>query len=112
MSLALVLDGAASVRLSVYDALGREVAVVLDGPLGAGTHRAVFDGAALPAGVYVARAAVAPESGAGAQALVRRFDPRPLDPCDDSTKRSGSGRRGYAHSLRVAPPLRPPTYQR
>ena len=45
----------ASVRVSVFDALGREVAVLHDGPLGAGTHRLGLDGEALPAGSYVAR---------------------------------------------------------
>ena len=67
----LALDGPARVRLAVYDALGREVAVLLDGPLGAGTHAAPFDGSALPAGVYVARAVLTPASGAAARSLMR-----------------------------------------
>lgn len=49
------LDGPAEVRLAVYDALGREVAVLADGPFGAGVHRAAFAAGALPAGVYVVR---------------------------------------------------------
>ena len=71
VSLALVIESAARVRLAVYDALGREVAVVHEGPLGRGTHRVRFDGTSLPSGVYVAHAAVSSEGGT--RALVRRF---------------------------------------
>lgn len=42
-------------RLVVYDALGREVAVLADGPHAAGPHTVRFDGQALPSGVYVAQ---------------------------------------------------------
>jgi hypothetical protein len=43
--------------LTVHDALGREVARLLDGALSAGFHRVAFDAHALglPAGMYVAR---------------------------------------------------------
>ncbi|MDM7924897.1 MAG: sugar-binding protein [bacterium] len=40
------------VRLSVYDAFGREVAVPVDGEKTAGRHEAVFDATGLPSGVY------------------------------------------------------------
>ena len=43
------------VRLVVYDLLGREVARLVDGVVPAGRHAAVFDGAGLASGVYVAR---------------------------------------------------------
>lgn len=43
------------VRLAVYDVLGREVAVLRDGMVAAGSHTVVFDGSALPSGVYVLR---------------------------------------------------------
>lgn len=43
------------VRVSVYDALGREVAVLIDGTLPAGAHRADLDASRLTAGVYVIR---------------------------------------------------------
>ena len=43
-----------AVRVSVFDALGREVAVVSEGP-SAGPVRATFDAGRLPAGVYVVR---------------------------------------------------------
>ncbi len=48
-----VIGQAAHVRLSVYDVLGREVAVLREAPLPAGRHRAVIDGSRLATGVYV-----------------------------------------------------------
>ena len=72
VSVSLTLSGPSRARVAVYDALGREVAVLLDGPLGGGAHTVRFDGVSLPGGVYVVRAAVTPEGGAAARALVRR----------------------------------------
>lgn len=43
------------VRLAVYDVLGREVAVLVDGPRGAGAHEVAFETANLPSGVYLYR---------------------------------------------------------
>lgn len=43
------------VRLSVFDPLGREVAVLVDRPLHAGIHDATFDTDRLPPGIYFAR---------------------------------------------------------
>jgi uncharacterized repeat protein (TIGR01451 family) len=43
------------VRLSVHDVLGREVAVLVDGVIGAGSHDVTFDAADLPSGTYMAR---------------------------------------------------------
>jgi hypothetical protein len=51
----LALTAPAEVRAAVFDVLGREVAVLHDGLLAAGTHRLAFDGARLPAGVYLVR---------------------------------------------------------
>lgn len=45
-------------RIAVYDLLGREAAVVWDGPLAAGERTFELDTAALAPGVYVARAQV------------------------------------------------------
>lgn len=42
----------AQVRLSVHDLAGRTVAVLHEGLTAAGSHRVVFDGAALPSGLY------------------------------------------------------------
>lgn len=41
-----------STTLKVYDVLGREVTVLVDGLVPAGTHRARFDGGALAPGLY------------------------------------------------------------
>ncbi len=54
---------AAEVSLRVYDVLGRRVRQVWDGPLGAGSHRLVWDGRdesgkSVAAGVYVYRAEI------------------------------------------------------
>ena len=57
------LTEAGDARVAVYDALGREVAALADGPFGAGRHEVAFEAAALPAGVYVVRVA----TGAGVQ---------------------------------------------
>ena len=66
-AITLRLDAPSSVRVTVVDALGREVAVVQDGSLVAGDHRVSVDTRALPAGVYVVRAAV------GARVVTRRL---------------------------------------
>ena len=44
-------------RLAVYDVLGREVAVLVDGAVAAGAHTATFDARSLPAGTYLCRLA-------------------------------------------------------
>jgi len=58
-TLHFTLPEAADVRLSIFDLLGREVAVVVDERVGAGTHEVVWDGRVhagdAAAGVYFAR---------------------------------------------------------
>ena len=54
-ALRVALPEAGPVRLAVYDALGREVARLVDGPLGAGPHEVRLGAGRLPAGVYVVR---------------------------------------------------------
>ena len=49
------LPRAGHVSLRVYDLLGREVAVLKDGFVEAGTHRVTFDGSDLASGVYICR---------------------------------------------------------
>lgn len=61
------LPSASPVRLSVYDMLGREVAVLVDGDRAAGRHEVRVDGRAMAAGTYVARLV------AGDEARVRTF---------------------------------------
>ncbi|PAP75395.1 right-handed parallel beta-helix repeat-containing protein [Rubrivirga marina] len=52
---AVTLDASRVVRLTLHDALGREVAVVADGPLPGGRQTLAVDLAGLTPGVYVAR---------------------------------------------------------
>jgi subtilisin family serine protease len=52
------------VRLTLYDLLGREAAVVFDGLSSAGEHRLSFDGARLATGVYFARLEAAGQTAA------------------------------------------------
>ena len=54
-TLAVTSRAAGPARLAVYDALGREVAVVLDGVLPAGRHEIDLDTGRLAPGVYVVR---------------------------------------------------------
>ncbi len=42
-------------RLAVYDLLGREVAVLVDGVMPVGAHTVTFDGAGLSSGIYLIR---------------------------------------------------------
>ena len=67
-TVALTLPAPAEVRVAVYDALGRRVAVLTAGPLGAGRHRLPLDAAPLAPGVYVVRAEVG-----GAAVVARRL---------------------------------------
>jgi hypothetical protein len=49
------LAAAGHVTLAVYDLLGRQVALLVNGEVEAGVHRAEFTAAGLPSGVYIAR---------------------------------------------------------
>ncbi len=54
------LRSAASVTLTVYDLLGREVRKLVRGPRSAGRHRVTLDGAALANGIYLYKLQVGP----------------------------------------------------
>jgi len=56
VTIPFVLPEAAEVSVSVFDVLGRRVAVLADGRLEAGRRELTLDGAKLPAGLYVVRA--------------------------------------------------------
>ncbi len=43
------------VRLAIYDVLGRQVAVLVNGHAHPGRHTATFDGAGLASGIYLVR---------------------------------------------------------
>jgi len=63
-TLRFTLPEEAHVRLTVYDVLGREIMVLVDGTRLAGTHEGHFDGSRLPSGIYVYRLRVTGEHGA------------------------------------------------
>jgi len=54
-TIAYDLPKAGYVSLRVFDLLGREVSVLRDGFVEAGSHRVTFDGSGLPSGIYFAR---------------------------------------------------------
>jgi hypothetical protein len=54
-TIAFDLPKAGHISLRVYDLLGREVALLKDGFVEAGTHRVTFDGSGLASGIYFAR---------------------------------------------------------
>ncbi len=66
-SIAFSLDAPAQVRLTVYDVLGRPVAVLMDTSLSPGRHTAAFDAAVHPNGLYISRLE------AGGQVVVGSF---------------------------------------
>ena len=70
-TLAFSVEEMADVRLAVYDVLGREVAILVEGSLDAGSHRAVFDAQGLAAGVYVYRLVVGESVQTGRMTLTR-----------------------------------------
>ncbi|MGA9117176.1 MAG: T9SS type A sorting domain-containing protein [Bacteroidota bacterium] len=59
------------VRLAVYDVLGRQVALPVDGVLQAGTHEVRFDGSSLASGTYFYRLSAGAYSGTGRMILAR-----------------------------------------
>jgi hypothetical protein len=65
------LDRPQHAVLAVHDGLGRRVALLHDGSLGAGAHRFALDGRRLPAGTYVVRL-TAGEATAARQVTVVR----------------------------------------
>ncbi len=69
--LSLSLPDEAGVRVALVDVLGREVAVLTDGPRDAGAHQVAIDGAAMAPGVYVIRVWVDGQAAA-ALPLTRR----------------------------------------
>jgi hypothetical protein len=51
------------VTIKVYDVIGREVSILVEGIKDAGCYSATFDGAKLTSGIYFARFTVAPVNG-------------------------------------------------
>jgi hypothetical protein len=57
-SIAFTLGAPASVKLTLFDASGKELATLVDRHLEAGTHSAVWDASGMPSGSYFCRIAV------------------------------------------------------
>jgi hypothetical protein len=70
-AIAYALAQDAPVRLAVYDVLGRQVALLVDEEVQAGTHTATFDGSSLPAGTYLYRLEAGAQTATGQVTLVR-----------------------------------------
>ena len=58
------LPASSDVRLAVYDLLGREVAVLMEGEVEPGSHRVTFTANTLASGVYICRLTARDEYGA------------------------------------------------
>ncbi len=69
--IAYTLDAPAEVRLTVHDALGREVRTLQSGPQTKGRHEASFHASDLPSGVYVVRLQAGTCSTAGRMLLLK-----------------------------------------
>ncbi len=59
------------VHLSVYDMLGREIAILVDGVQHAGKHASIFDGTSLPSGTWLYRLEAAGQVRTGLMTLMR-----------------------------------------
>jgi hypothetical protein len=70
-TLRYTLPEAADVHLEVLDALGRRVALLVDGPQGAAEHTLRWEAGGLPAGVYVARLRAGTRSATATVSLAR-----------------------------------------
>ncbi len=70
-ALTFATEQADVVRLAVYDVLGREIAVLVDGQIEAGVHRATFDAQGLAAGVYIYRLTVGSSVQSGRMMVAR-----------------------------------------
>ncbi len=62
-----------TVRMEVFDALGREVAVLADGRYEHGRYTSTFGGSDLASGLYVVRVTVTPETSGLAQTYTERI---------------------------------------
>jgi len=66
-----VLPEQARVRVTVYDILGRRVALLADQPLAAGEHAIVWDASGFASGVYFCRIEAAGKIATGKMLLMK-----------------------------------------
>ena len=71
VAVTLTTRASGAMGVAVFDALGRLVTVLHDGPLAAGAHALSFDASRLPAGVYLVRAADASGTASRTVTVVR-----------------------------------------
>jgi hypothetical protein len=57
------LASAGNVNLKIYDILGREIAMLVNGDKVAGAYTATFDGSRMASGIYFVRMSVKPNAG-------------------------------------------------
>jgi hypothetical protein len=77
-SILLDLPERGDVRIAVYDVIGREVAVLMDGQAGPGRSAVQWDGRdargrAVASGVYLVRATAVASGGGGSMTAVRKL---------------------------------------
>ncbi len=65
------LSAVSNVRLDVFDALGRKVRTLVDGPQSAGAHTVTFDGNGLASGLYLYRLTASGQTLARRMTLIR-----------------------------------------
>jgi hypothetical protein len=65
------LSDAVKVRLSVYDVLGREVAVLVDAEQSVGSYQMMFDASGLSSGIYLIRLSAGTETFTRSMTLVK-----------------------------------------
>jgi hypothetical protein len=70
-TISFTIPQAQHVSLVVFDALGREVATLVDSELGSGTHTVTFDGQNLSSGVYIYRIRAGDASTGSAHSFVQ-----------------------------------------
>ena len=73
VAVSVSLAGAGTVRVAVFDAQGREVAVAFDGALAAGEREVPVETGGWPAGVYIVRVTAAGGGGGAAGEASARF---------------------------------------
>jgi len=70
-TISFTLPNAGTVKLSIYDVSGRQVAELINGWRDAGMHQVTFDGSGLPSGVYIYRLTAGEYTASGKMVLLK-----------------------------------------
>ncbi|MCK6614591.1 MAG: T9SS type A sorting domain-containing protein [Ignavibacteriaceae bacterium] len=65
------LESDSKVKLAVYNALGQQVAVLVNGSMQAGSHSAEFNASSLPSGIYIAQIEAVDAAGKISRAAIK-----------------------------------------